>query len=1152
MCPPLPLSIIACLLAIGCAAVRAAPKPELPPAADRAVHFEKDIRPIFEKHCVKCHGPEKQKSGWRADIKDSALKGGDNYAPNILPGKSADSPLIHFVAGLDEEMVMPQKGDRLTAEQIGLLRAWIDQGAVWSDDDTSNDPKKTHWSFQPLKRPAVPDSHASRITNPIDAFIRAKLAEKGVALSPEADRRTLIRRLSFDLIGLPPTPEEIDGFVSDPDPRAYEKLVERLLASPHYGERWARHWLDVVRFAESNGFEMNRARPNAWPYRDYVIRAFNEDKPYDQFVREQLAGDLLGADEATGFLVGGAWDQVKGQDPLLGMQQRADELHDMVSTTGSAFLGLTVGCARCHNHKFDPISQVDYYAMTAVLQGVQHAERPMRPADSEARLQQADSLRRELAPLNARLAKFQPKAQLGRVLLLDDNAAASESAVAGVTQVEQPKNGQPIVYSPGKERGQADDPGDSARLPNLGESYRYWAAEKGKREDYFSWDPKLSGRYRVWLSWGAWTTHAKDARYVLDRDGDLGTTNDQTEIAKVDQSAFADGTPAIPQQKRWSGFRDAGLYELQPESRIVLRSGEKGGPTVADVAVFAEVTDEAAAPGNTPHVRLPVTHRANEEVFESVEAKFVRFTITAASSGQPCIDELEVFTAGANPRNVALASAGAKVTASSVYGDGSNPKHQLAHLTDGRYGNTYSWISNENGAGWAQVELAQPERIQRVVWSRDRSTGKQVFDDRVPTNYRIETSLDGQQWRAVASSADRLALEYRKRITAIPTLSSVPVEQVEEVAGLVAQRTKLEEQIKTLTTFPMAYAGKFEQPGPTFRLHRGDPTQKKEEVVPAALVSFGGQLGLAADAPEQQRRLALADWIAEAKNPLTARVVVNRIWHYHFGTGLVDTPSDFGLNGARPTHPELLDWLASEFIARGWRIKDLHRLILASATWRQASSAQSSVLSAQSAGASTEHLALSTENFQRGLQVDAQSRLLWRFPPRRLEAEPLRDTILAVSGQLDRRMGGPGFDLFEPNDNYVKVYTSKTAFGPDEFRRMVYQNKPRVQLDDVFGAFDCPDAGQIAPRRTSSTTPLQALNLLNSSFALQQAGFFAARLEKEAGADAAAQVGRAFRLAFGRNPLAEETAAATALIREHGLPVFCRALFNANEFVTIF
>ncbi|MDR3402608.1 MAG: DUF1553 domain-containing protein [Chthoniobacter sp.] len=1127
------LLILPFLLAEGLGAVEI-DVTKLPPPATRPVDFVKDIQPLFEKNCLKCHGPEKQKSGYRVDVRDSALKGGDDHAPNIVPGKSAASPLIHFVAGLDEDMLMPQKGDRLTAEQIGLLRAWIDQGANWPVEAQPSDPKKSHWSFQPLKRPEVPETKSAKadVRNPVDAFVLAKLTEKNLTLSPEADRRTLIRRLSFDLLGLPPTPEEIEAFVADPDPKAYEKLVERYLASLRYGERWARHWLDVMRFAESNGFEMNRSRPNAWPYRDYVIRAFNEDVPFDRFVREQLAGDALGVDEATGFIVGGAYDAVKSPDPVLTAQQRADELHDMVSTTGSTFLGLTLGCARCHNHKFDPISQVDYYSVTAVFQGVLHRERPMRPADAPERLKQAEALRAELAPIDARLAQFRPVAQQGRVLLLDDGAPPSASpAQPGVTQIEQPVNGQPATYAEGGEKGQAEDPGDIVRLPNLGQGFRYWEAKKEVREDLMSWDPKLTGRFRIWLSWAAYTNYVADARYVLDRDGDLGTTDDQVEIARVNQGKFADGTPAVPNQRRWSGFYDAGIFDLKPESRVVLRSGEATGLIAADAVMFEEVGAEEPSKLRTfaPHVRPPVTHRANEELFRPVEAKFVRFTIKASNSAEPCLDELEAFTAEKKPRNVALASAGAKATASGVFINGGNSKHQLAHINDGLYGNGNSWISNEKGGGWVQLEFAQPERIDRVVWSRDRGNDKKAYDDRLPTDYRIEVSLDGQAWQMVASSADRLPVELRKRITAIPTLSNVPSERLPQVAQLMAQRGKLESQIRGLTAFPPVYAGKFEQPGPTYRLYRGDPMQKKEEVVPSGLTEFGGNLSLTADAPEQERRLAFANWIVDPKNPLTARVFVNRVWHYHFGTGIVDTPSDFGLNGGRPTHPELLDWLASEFVARGWSVKELQRLIVLSATYRQGSAPNAEAM-----------------------KIDAGSRLLWRFPPRRLEAEALRDTILAVSGKLDLRMGGPGFDLFEPNDNYVKVYASRKEFGPEEFRRMVYQAKPRVQLDDVFGAFDCPDAGQIAPRRTSSTTPLQALNLLNSPFAMQQAGFLCERLEKEAGADAGARVRRAFLLAFGRAPSPEESAAATKLIAEHGLKVFCRALFNANEFINVF
>jgi hypothetical protein len=310
------------------------------------------------------------------------------------------------------------------------------------------------------------------------------------------------------------------------------------------------------------------------------------------------------------------------------------------------------------------------------------------------------------------------------------------------------------------------------------------------------------------------------------------------------------------------------------------------------------------------------------------------------------------------------------------------------------------------------------------------------------------------------------------------------------------------------------------------RLHRGEVTQPREKAAPGTLSAVGPPAVILASAGNAQRRLALAQWITDPKNPLTARVMANRLWHYHFGAGLVDTPSDFGRNGSRPTHPELLDWLAVELIESGWSLKHVHRLIVTSAAYRQSGAARPD-----------------------GLARDAADRLLWRFPPRRLEAEAIRDAILLASGALDRTMGGPGFDLFEPNTNYVKVYTPKRELGPETFRRLVYQARPRMQPDDVFGAFDCPDAGQVAPKRSASTTPLQALNLLNSPFLVQQAGLFARRLQAEAGSDPAAQARRGFRHAFGREPAEEEVRAAAALIRGHGLPAFCRALFNANEFL---
>jgi len=1110
----------------------------LPPAAalllsaapSVAVDFQADIRPLLQKHCTECHGAEKQKSGLRLDAKIFAFKGGDDGAV-IIPGDSAKSPLYQRIVSTDADERMPPKGERLTSAEAAMVKTWLDAGALWPESDADRaaaiDKRLQHWAWQPVK--VAPDAGSS-----IDAFIDAKLRTAGLARSPEADPRTLIRRMTFDVTGLPPSPEEVEAFVREyqtqaaahqPTEPVVERLVDRLLASPRFGEKWARHWLDVVRFAESDGFEMNHTRPNAWPYRDYVIRAFNEDKPYDQFVREQIAGDASGADAATGFLVGGATDLVTSKDPVLTANQRADELHDMVSTTAATFLGLTLNCARCHDHKFDPIPTQDYYGMVALLQGVRHGERPLPAPDSPEARQHLAASRAELASVEQGLAPFRPHASLERVVLLDDSASPSGPDKAGVTSLVPPANGSPIAYSPGQGRGAADDPGDVARLPNLGESYRYWSAKPGAHENLFSWDPRLTGRFRLWVSWAAWTTHTKDARYVLDLDGNPATKSDQVEIARADQSAFADGAPAIPNEKRWSGFRDAGVHALTPVSIVLLRGGDSGGPTIADLLVFEEVTNTESRP-TSPHLRPPVTHLTNEEVFAPVQARFVRFTVTATSGAEPCLDELEVFSSDAPEKNLAR---GAQVQVSGTYANGANPKHQARHLNDGRYGNDASWISNESGKGWAQLEFARTERIQRIVWSRDRGTdGGRVYDDRRATGYRIEISLDGAHWQTVASSDDRLGQAYRPRITSLPTLSEVPSAQIPAVAALNARRAQLEKELAARTARPLAYAGRFEAPGETHRFQRGDPMQPREVVEPATLSLIGTRVAVPLGAPEQQRRLALANWIADARNPLTARVIVNRLWHYHFGTGLVDTPSDFGLNGSRPSHPELLDWLANELITHHWSLKHLHRLILLSGAYRQSSAASAA-----------------------GLAADSGARLLWRFPPRRFEAETVRDTMLAVSGKLDLTMGGPGFDLFEPNDNYVKLYTTRANYGPAEFRRMVYQSKPRTMLDDIFGAFDCPDAGQPAPKRTSSTTPLQALNLLNSSFAVQQGGFFAERLRREVGPDAAAQVNRAFQLAFGRVPSAEELADSTAFIAHDGLPAFCRALFNANEFLRL-
>jgi cytochrome c553 len=907
--------------------------------------YEKDVRPILAKRCVSCHGPTEQKAGLRLDNKADAFKGGDS-GPPIVPGKSAKSLLVKKISSKDDDERMPPVGDPLSAEQIRTLTHWIEAGAKWPDSDTPS--AATHWSFQPVIRPKVPGMVNPRTaySNPVDAFIRARLESVGLKPNPEADRRTLIRRLKFDLLGLPPTPQEVEAFVADQSPDAYEHLVEKYLASPHYGERWARHWLDTVRFAESNGFEMNLPRNNAWPYRDWVIDSLNQDKPYDHFVREQLAGDTLSADAATGFLVAGAWDEVKSPDKTLTMQQRADELHDMLSTTGSAFLGLTIGCARCHGHKFDPIPQVDYYKLKAIFAGVQHGERPIAMGDRVTAAKEIDRLRMELKALETKL---------------------------------------------------------------------------------------------------------------------------------VDTEPLAD--PAATEPRR---------FQVNPN--------------------------------------------LNTERFKPVSARYVRFVVFETNSVEPCIDELEVFSSGSKSRNVALGANGAKVRSGGDY-SASPAFHRLEFINDGKYGNGRSWISNKVGRGRIEIELAEETSIDRIIWSRDREGS---FKDRLATRYRIDISTDRETWAVVASSDDRLPFGSKETFP-----SSVSGPERQKLTKIAAEIQSTRARLLELDRSQMAYAGRFTTPEPTFRLNRGDPTDKREPVGPGVLSEIGPRMNMPENASGADRRTALAAWITDLKNPLTARVMVNRLWHYHFGTGIVDTPSDFGRNGGKPSHTELLDWLATELMRpehkdplsetpAAWSLKHIHRLIVTSTTYRQSSAANDA-----------------------GREKDAQSRLLWRYPPRRIEAESLRDALLFVSGKLDLRMGGRGFDLFEPNSNYVKVYTPKKTFGPAEFRRMIYQQKPRMQLDDTFGAFDCPDAGQIAPRRNTSTTPLQSLNLLNSTFVLQQADFLAKRLEAEAGPGAEAQVKCAFRLAFQRLPNEKELAAGEKLVREHGLSALCRALFNANEFVYV-
>jgi hypothetical protein len=475
-------------------------------------------------------------------------------------------------------------------------------------------------------------------------------------------------------------------------------------------------------------------------------------------------------------------------------------------------------------------------------------------------------------------------------------------------------------------------------------------------------------------------------------------------------------------------------------------------------------------------------------------------------------------------RNLALAQDGAKASASSLLPG--YAIHQIAHLNDGQFGNDWSWISNTPGSGWAQIELPRPTLVQRVIWSRDGAAIPRL-DDRLPTRYRIEISGDSNTWQTVSSEAGRQGSSDYIHPDALRA-ALTPAQRARRDA-LAAEQSAVERDLARLQGQSMAYIGQFSSPDPIYLLNRGDVMQRIEPVTPGALSCVAGlnaDLNLSPDVTEPQRRLALARWIGDSCNPLTARVLVNRVWQHHFGRGLVNTPSDFGRNGERPTHPELLDWLADDFMKNEWKLKRLHKMIVMSSTYRQ-----------------------SSEVDAKAVAVDAGNQLLWRMPLRRMEAEAIRDAILQASGKLDRRMGGPSFALFKYRVVNVAIYAPLESYGPETWRRSVYQQPARAIHDEVLSAFDCPESSQRAPRRDATTTALQALNLLNGKFMVQQAGFLADRVRTEAGTNASAQVRQAFRLTFGRAPDNTEQQAALSLASAQGLPSLCRALLNANEFL---
>lgn len=901
-------------------------------ADDRTVSYERDIAPIFENRCTYCHGEDEQEAGLRLDRRGHMLRGGDSGLPTIVPGQPQKSYLLEVVDHRDPMVKMPPDEGKLPQEEIDLLTRWIQKGAVWPGQmDASAEEALEHWAFQQVKRPDVPAVQTAS-SNPIDKFLQARLQDEGLSFSEAAESRDLLRRVCIVLTGLPPTPQQSRDFLAvwkiDPD-AAYAETVDELLASPHFGERWAQHWLDVIRWAETNGSEANLYRKNAWVYRDYVIRAFNDDKPYDEFIREQLAGDTLGAGEATGFLVAGPHVPAAtvGREPSAIRQARADRMDEIMQTVGASLMGVTLGCARCHNHKFDPISIKDYYAMTGVFQDVEFGSRQPKLSASHPRQQRGQEIWKRIEADRNELRKF-----------------------------------------------------------------------------------------------GVW-------------------------------------------EENWGAYRE---LHFEPVQTAAIR---------------------------------------------------IRFMMDNLS-----MDELELFGPSSPQSNLALERNGARISGFPEKGfEGRNP---IQRLNDGKI-NTMVWrVKTEEGEErpWVQIDLDGPKTLSRLRVSKNR---EYYFDTDYLTmkpylpRYEFELDVLGPdgEWQVWMDTS---------------AVHKKPNELEPERRELLAS---VQKQINLLSAEgpQPSFIGQFIEPATTRVLLRGSPENARDEVHPAGPERFDGDLGLSSDTPGPKRRAEFAKWLTQRENPLTSRVMVNRLWHHIFGRGIVVTTSDFGEAGAEPTHPELLDWLAAEFYEptetevasvdhRAWSVKRMIRMMVMSQAFRQSS--------------------LPREN---GLAIDSDSGLLWRFPPKRVEAEVIRDAILQASGKLDRSLGGRSYRIHNVKKTYAQ-WQVVDNHGPETWRRMIYQERMRRVDDQMFTPFDFPDCGQVRAKRPVSTTPLQALNLMNSDFVIQQSQLIADRAKQDSGSDIQA-VDRVFKLLLNRPPSEQERDTCMQVAQDIGLNMVCRALINSNEFV---
>ena len=935
------------------------------PAVAAEVDFARDIQPLLARRCYSCHGPDTKEAGLRLDDRAAATGALDSGATAVVPGDVAKSEMIARITSTDHDLQMPPEGPRLTADEVAALKQWIADGAEW----------QAHWAFRPVERPPLPAGPAGKpAANPIDAFIDAGLAARGLARSPEADKATLLRRATYGITGLPPTEKEMQEFLADESPSAWEKVVDRLLASPHYGEQWGRHWLDLVRYAETNSFERDGAKPHVWRYRDYVIRSFNDDKPYDRFVLEQLAGDELPEPSpdaliATGYYRLGLWDD----EPADRLQARYDWLDDIVATTGQVFLGLTINCARCHDHKIDPLPQRDYYGM---------------------------------------LAFFHNVTPMGN----------------GGDQIERP-----LLDGPEAKRRYDEAVADLNR----------------RRDEAQAPVAAIEARFRAALE--------QDSAAAAAAGGDLDD---------LSFKFYRDSWSALPT-----------FDELKHE-------------------------DEGALPGNLFDIASAPSLRPDN--FGYVFGGFLK--VPADGDYTFSLDSDDGSRLSIDGRVV--------LEYDGIHGEGS-PRTGTVRLAAGRRAIRLDYFQGHHGKGLT-VGWSGPGFALRPLSAGPKGPGAAKLD----------------LAKAIRAEGPRLlGPEVMKEYTAA----------FKELERLKREKVPVETALVVTEHGPKAPE--------TFVFYRGNPhaEPKPENLVepafPGILEPPAAAIAPPASGRSSGRRTALANWIVSPTNPLTGRVLANRLWQYHFGRGIVRSPNNFGLMGDPPTHRELLDWLAAELVAAGWRLKPIHKTILMSRAYRAAATAD-----------------------EQSLAKDPLNDAFWRFDMRRLAAEEIRDSIHVASGAFNPKMFGPSIYPAMPQAVLATQSVPGKGWGdssPEEqARRSVYIHVKRSLLTPILADFDLADPDSSCPVRFTTTQPTQALGMMNGDFLHAQARVFAERVRRDAGGtnadQTAAMVRRAIEVALVRKATDAEVERGVALIDEleakdgvgpgRALELYCLMILNLNEF----